>query len=476
MYAYDGPKLVEGLLETFEDEAAEFAACGCALVAVRRVGDGSDVRKAAEYEERFPSINFVNGLDSDNLVNVRRGLGLEASWFDAERTLYYSPLILLLDPNGGMRTKLPAKGLSAQGLLGQVLRDLHLAVPAQASTISAAEAEANRQALYKENVVWQKVLEDDPSLRQPTRSWFDGLGAGRGAQRPLLAGVDAAALPEAIERYLADGDEEDDEQAEPLVSKDGIVAPAWYARAKRTAEKKQEEERLLWNGTAPSATPGPIPLGPAGRRLEPMKGYTQKALQEASAQQRSLVQAFWRQFGDDSFGILTGDAPPEGEATARSEGGSEATGESSPPAGTESALMRAEMLALGLSRSATNAQSTRRLRLVRELASAIKELEAGTFRDKPKLATLREQLRSSYASAPAEFVEEARRTDPFNAALPPLSLAEIAAEFLGLAESGAGKLRDAVPAPDFNSLDPARRRGPREKGNKIEIKRPADSD
>ena len=62
MYAYDGPKLVEGLLETFEDEAAEFAACGCALVAVRRVGDGSDVRKAAEYEERFPSINFVNGV------------------------------------------------------------------------------------------------------------------------------------------------------------------------------------------------------------------------------------------------------------------------------------------------------------------------------------------------------------------------------------------------------------------------------
>ena len=64
-YAYDGPKLVEAMLETFEDEAAQFAACGCALVAVRRVqtGDPGDERKAAEYEERFPSFNFVRGLD-----------------------------------------------------------------------------------------------------------------------------------------------------------------------------------------------------------------------------------------------------------------------------------------------------------------------------------------------------------------------------------------------------------------------------
>ena len=45
---------VEQLLEAFEDEAAEFASCGCALVAVRRVeGTGSDSRKAAAYAERF---------------------------------------------------------------------------------------------------------------------------------------------------------------------------------------------------------------------------------------------------------------------------------------------------------------------------------------------------------------------------------------------------------------------------------------
>ena len=82
-------------------------------------------------------------------------------------------------------------------------------------------------------------------------------------------------------------------------------------------------------------------------------------------------------------------------------------------------------------------------------------------------------LRESYAAAPPEFVEEQRRADPFNAALPRLTLAEIAAEFLAIAETGVGKARGAAPAPDFGSLNPNRKRGPREQGNKIEIKKPA---
>jgi len=79
-YAYDGPKLIESLLETFEDEAQEFAACGCALVAVRRVqtGDPGDERKAGEYEERFPSFNFVRGLEELHTMPARLPpLGLE---------------------------------------------------------------------------------------------------------------------------------------------------------------------------------------------------------------------------------------------------------------------------------------------------------------------------------------------------------------------------------------------------------------
>ena len=39
-YAYDGPKIAEAMLDAFEDEAAEFAACGCALVGVRKVERG----------------------------------------------------------------------------------------------------------------------------------------------------------------------------------------------------------------------------------------------------------------------------------------------------------------------------------------------------------------------------------------------------------------------------------------------------
>ena len=500
-YAYDGPVLVEGLLETFEDEAAEFASCGCALVAVRRVSDAGDRRKAGEYEARFPSFNFVDGLDGDTLVETRRALGVEADWFSAERSLYYAPRVVLLEPDGGVRMQFSAKGLSATQLLGQALRELHMAVPIDAadpSRMSAAEAEANKFAAYDETVAWERVLEEDESLRMPTRSWFDGLlTPARGADRPLLAGVDAAALPGAIDRFLAEGDEEGGEEeddegaAEALVSADGVTkAPAWYAKAKRTAEKKQARERELWNGTAPSATPGPIPLGPKGARLAPMQNYTVTALQEAGAQQRRLVQAFYEQFDvDENLRFLPGDAAAAANAAGGVGGASSAGGagdDASRSAATESALTRAQMLALGLQRSAgTGAQgapSTRRLRLLRELDLAVRELERDGFRDTDTgaagagagaLAPLKAQLRESYAAAPPEFVEEQRRADPFNAALPRLSLAEIAAEFLALAETGVGRARGAAPAPDFGSLNPNRKRGPREQGNKIEIKKPA---
>ena len=78
----------------------------------------------------------------------------------------------------------------------------------------------------------------------------------------VAAGVDAAALPEAIDRYLADGDEDVEEVFEEVVSADGVKAPSWYTKAKRTAERKQEEERLLWNGTAPSASAAPAVSAP----------------------------------------------------------------------------------------------------------------------------------------------------------------------------------------------------------------------
>ena len=149
----------------------ECAACGCALVAVRRVvaGDPGDERKAREYAERFPSFNFVDGLEvldeqvasayrvawrscamprashmrrtslcPDDprtlarahasmrstctcacLIAQRAALGLGADW---DRDLYNEPMVLLLDPDGKMRYVLSHRGLTARGVLGQVRR------------------------------------------------------------------------------------------------------------------------------------------------------------------------------------------------------------------------------------------------------------------------------------------------------------------------------------------------------------------
>ena len=428
-YAYDGIPIVETLLEVFEDEAEEYASCGCALVAVRRVnpGDSADVRKAKQYEKRFPSINFVSGLDSfaPELAAKSSTLGLQGLAGDWVRTLYYHPLVTLLEPNGGMRTVLSHKGLSAPNVLGQIMRNLHMAVPA--TSVSSSEKEANRQALYGENVEWSEKLKEDESLRQPTRYWFDGIFEKRDS-RPLLAGVDAAALPEAIDRYLADGDEDGEEVFEEVVSADGVKAPSWYTKAKRTAERKQEEERLLWNGTAPSASAGPLPLGPSGARFAPLEQYSKKALAEANYNSKQLVSAFFREYGVDEsvFGFLTGG---EGDAVAAS-GGEGGEGEEQAPrsATTESALLRAEMLALGLSRSARGGEmNPRRLRLLREFEASVKELQSEGFGrggdDRTKLNEFKDQIKESYASAPKEFLEEvsgiahAHSTQPYHTPL-----------------------------------------------------------
>ena len=91
-------------------------------------------------------------------------MGWDANWLQAERQLYYNPTVVLLDPDGGMRLVENLSGLSPSQVLGQVLRQLHVAVPSESETISFAEAEANMQAQYNENVAWEKVLEEDESL------------------------------------------------------------------------------------------------------------------------------------------------------------------------------------------------------------------------------------------------------------------------------------------------------------------------
>ena len=82
------------------------------------------------------------------------------------------------------------------------------------------------------------------------------------------------------------------------------------------------------------------------------------------------------------------------------------------------------------------------------------------------------QIRSSYATAPPEFIAEARKENLFNEYAPPMSLGEIAAEFAELADEKIKKAGDAIERVDWESLKPGRDRGPREKGNKIEIRKP----
>jgi len=471
-YAFDGIPKAEILLEAFEDEAAEFSACGCALVGVRRSAqDAGDERKAREYEERFPTFNFVGGLESLS-DDARAAAGIGADW---ARSLYYDPVCVLLDDDGGMRTVLSHQGLSAANVLGNVMRDLHAAVPRGAeATISAAEAEANRQALHNENVAWAEALAEDESLRQPTRFWFDF--TPRDDDKALLAGADMAALP------MVDGTDAPEPVPE-LVDQNGRKAPEWYARAKASAERRQEAEKLLWNGTAPSAAAGPLPWGPAGARLAPTQQLLDSAAKDAASSPQ--VRAFFAQFGAEdtlrTFLVGGDDDDSSGVARSASDGTLEGDVVGDTPAAREataSALLRAQMLALGLSRSASGGGSSRRLRLVRELDKSVRELEAEGFRGNEQLAALKAQLKESYAVAPAEFVDEMRKADPFNTALPPLTPAEIAAEFAAMAEAGASKIADSLArsavTPDFDSLNPGRKRAPREKGNKIEIKKPAE--
>ena len=195
-----------------------------------------------------------------------------------------------------------------------------------------------------------------------------------------------------------------------------------------------------------------------------------KALAEAKGSGQNLLTAFFDFRKDEFKSLPTDDAAPAEGAAAGAGGGDGGTAPQVPrnPA-TESALQRAEMLALGLSRSATSKQNTRRVRLLRELEASVQELEAEGFSDRAKLKELKEQIKTSYATAPPEFIKEARKANMFNEALPPRSIADIASDILDLSQSIGDGFEKAALNIEFDSINPGRKRGPREKGNKIDI-------
>lgn len=90
-------------------------------------------------------------------------------------------------------------------------------------------------------------------------------------------------------------------------------------------------------------------------------------------------------------------------------------------------------------------------------------------------------MRASYATAPADFIAEARKADPFKEGLPRRTLAEIAADITDLAgtsvQKGVSGFEQGMQNIDWESLNPGRKRGPRQVGNKININKPrADRD
>jgi len=63
-YAYDGPKIAEAMLDAFEDEAAEFAACGCALVGVRKVERGDAYPNPNPNPHPHPTLTLPSAYPS----------------------------------------------------------------------------------------------------------------------------------------------------------------------------------------------------------------------------------------------------------------------------------------------------------------------------------------------------------------------------------------------------------------------------
>ena len=154
-YAEDGISKVESLLELFEDSAEDYASRGCSLVAVRSV---TEQRRevATEYEERYPSFNFVEGLEELALCSE---LGLELD------KLMYMPCTYLLDRDGVIQAV--GTGGRPPSQWSTITEALH-AVTADPNAIEAAdptewlnslkEDEAQRQRAHKEHSDWEEVL------------------------------------------------------------------------------------------------------------------------------------------------------------------------------------------------------------------------------------------------------------------------------------------------------------------------------
>ena len=113
---------------------------------------------------------------------------------------------------------------------------------------------------------------------------------------------------------------------------------------------------------------------------------------------------------------------------------------------SESTLERANLLALGLSRSSTSTDTRRRLRLLRELEATVEEILAdGCPPDADVLKPLKERIEMAWATAPVE--ERTKREAEVAAAR---AFAEGDGGELLSYEEFAAAMADLVPEVDFD--------------------------
>ena len=391
VYCDDRAPNAQSTLKELQRMSDDYKRRGCAMVAVRQSAD-------EETPPRFPGVRFELGLEE--LSDLRGALGLD----ELKKVKHY-PRAYLIDPDGKLLAA--ADEVRAVETVFVITRALHavtvdtLAEEEEEEELSFWEDEARRQRAWKEGREWEQALEEDESLRQPTRGWFSG----------VLDGPSAPSLSPSQQRMLAEAG------APPLVSKDGVQAPDWYALAKQKADAAAAEEDaaaarmradptrgaaasptikewlspLFGGDTTPPPPPPPPPLSsPPSAPPQAAAEGSGKGYDERVAELERLVQQARADMDGKNAAVPSPPPPPP------------------PPSAAEiaSALERAGMLAQGLSRSGTTKESRRRLRLLRELDSAIAELEREGFADEEVLAPLKEQAAAAWATAPPDALTE----------------------------------------------------------------------
>ena len=366
IFVNDQANRVQSALKLFEASSDDYSRRGCKLVALRS-------RPDPRSESRYPSFSFQEGLEEK--AELRAALGLEDL-----QPVFYGPRAYLVEPNGNVCQM--SEGVRMDAIWTEITQALHAMTedPGAPKERSAEEVlaefeadQAQRVQAYKEGADWARVLEEDESLRQPTRWWLDGIGDGPSGGPKYLSASERKMLPEAGVPRLS--------------SKDGVQAPEWYALAKQRAEAKQSAQVRSSSSGSGQGGQG------ASSNDQPASGYPFGMDPRKSSPAAAFLDGL---MGKNPAGGATPPPPPPDAAQAA---------QAAYTLPSDSTMERANLLALGLSRSAPTADSRRRLRLLRELEETVAEIEAeGCPPDAEILQPLKARIAAAWGSAPPEAI------------------------------------------------------------------------